>query len=246
MKRWIEKMSDKDLIREGAHELAISLTQKQLDQLKEYKDILLEVNKSMNLTAITEDREFIIKHFFDSFTLTRVYDFKRVDSILDIGTGAGLPGMVLKILYPQISFVLVDSLNKRIEFLKDVVESLHLEKIKCIHGRAEKLGQDPFYRESFDIVVSRAVANLAVLSEYCLPFVNVNRCFLCLKGPKYKEELKESQGAITKLGGKLEKIEKIKVPFSDITHYILRIRKIKHTPTKYPRKPGKPTKNPIK
>lgn len=246
MQRWIGKMSDKDLIREGAHQLGISLNQKQLDQLEEYKDIVLEVNKSMNLTGITEDREFIIKHFLDSFTVAKVQNFKGVNSVLDMGTGAGFPGMVLKILYPQIPFVLVDSLNKRIEFLKDVVESLRLEKIECIHGRAEELGQNPHYRESFNIVVSRAVANLAILSEYCLPFVNGNGSFLCLKGPRYKEELKESQGAITKLGGKLEEVEKIELPFSDIAHYILRIRKIKHTPTKYPRKPGKPTKSPIK
>ncbi|WP_213818623.1 16S rRNA (guanine(527)-N(7))-methyltransferase RsmG [Garciella nitratireducens] len=239
-------MKDKELIKEGAEKLGILLTPKQIDQLKEYKDILLQVNQTINLTAITEEQEFIVKHFLDSFTVARVYDFKKVNSVLDIGTGAGFPGMVLKILYPEVPFILVDSLNKRIRFLKDVVEKLHLKNIECIHARAEELGQNLQYRESFDVVVSRAVAPLVVLSEYGLPFIKVNGMFLCLKGPKYKEELRESKGAISKLGGKLENIEKIELPFSDMSHFILKIQKIEPTPTKYPRKPGKPTKSPIK
>lgn len=239
-------MKGREFILEGAKALGVPLGEKQLDQLEEYKEYMLEVNQSMNLTSITEDREFIIKHYLDSFTVSQVYDFKGINSVMDMGTGAGLPGIPLKILYPETSFVLTDSLNKRIQFLQNVVERLQLKNIECIHGRAEELGRQPKCRESFDVVVSRAVANLAVLAEYCLPFVKVGGVFLCLKGPKYKEELEESAVAISKVGGQVESIQSISLPFSDITHYVLIIRKVQQTPTKYPRKPGKPTKNPIK
>lgn len=239
-------MNDIELIMEGAKKMGLTLTTSQLKQFKEYKEYTLDINKSLNLTSIVDDKEFIVKHFFDSFTLSNVHNFSEVKSVMDMGTGAGIPGIPMKILYPEISFVLADSLNKKIAFLKDVVDKLKLEKIECIHGRAEELGQDISFRESFDVVVSRAVANLAVLSEYCIPFLKLNGIFLCLKGPKYKEEIKEGKGAILKLGGSLEAVESVKLPFSDITHYILMIKKIRHTPTKYPRKPGKPTKSPMK
>jgi 16S rRNA (guanine527-N7)-methyltransferase len=239
-------MNDLALLREGSKELGLTLTSSQLKQLKDYKDYTLKINNSLNLTSIVDDKEFIIKHFLDSFTLSSIYDFSEVKSVMDMGTGAGIPGIPMKILYPEVSFVLADSLNKRIGFLKDVVDKLKLEKIDCIHGRAEELGQDIRFRESFDVVISRAVANLAVLSEYCIPFLKLNGTFLCLKGPKYKEEIQKGKGAILKLGGSLEGVESIKLPFSDITHYILIIKKIRHTPTKFPRKPGKPTKSPMK
>jgi len=238
--------NDIELLREGASTLGLTLTLDQLEQFKEYMNYTLEVNKTMNLTAITEDREFIIKHFLDSLTLSQVYNFENTERVLDMGTGAGFPGIPLKILYSEAKFVLVDSLNKRIQFLKNVVEKLNLKNIHCIHGRAEQLGQEKDYRETFNVVVSRAVAPLAILSEYCIPFLKTDGVFLCLKGPKYKEEIQRSMGAIKKLGGKLEEVKPIKLPFSDITHYILIIRKINKTPTRYPRKPGKPTKSPIK
>lgn len=239
-------MNDIEFLREGAKKLGLTLTSSQLKQLKDYKDYTLEINKSLNLTSITEDEDFIIKHFLDSLTLSNVYDFSKVNRIMDMGTGAGIPGIPMKILYPEIPFVLVDSLNKRIQFLKDVVERLKLKSIDCIHGRAEELGQDKRYRETFDVVISRAVAHLAVLSEYCIPFLKPNGVFLCLKGPKYKEEIEEGRRAILKLGARLEGVESLQLPFSDITHYILIIKKTEHTPTKFPRKPGKPTKSPIK
>lgn len=239
-------MNDVETLIEGAKSLDITLTSSQIQRLKDYKDYTLEINKSLNLTSIIEDKDFIIKHFLDSFTLSNVYDFSKAERVMDLGTGAGIPGIPLKILYPETSFVLVDSLNKKVQFLKDVVKMLKLNKIDCIHGRAEELGQDQKYRESFDVVISRAVAHLAVLSEYCIPFLKINGTFLCLKGPKYKEEIEEGEAAILKLGGRLKGIETIQLPFSDITHYILEIKKIKDTPTKFPRKPGKPTKNPIK
>lgn len=240
------KMNNKELLLAGAEELGINLSAQQIEELLAYKDIVVEVNQSMNLTSITEDRDFIVKHFLDSFTIGKAIDFTKVYRVLDMGTGAGFPGVPLKVLYPNISFVLADSLNKRIQFLKDTTEKIGLSKIDCIHGRAEDLGQDPKYRESFDVVVSRAVANLAVLAEYCIPFLKVNGTFLCLKGPNYEEELKESKKALRLLGGEMQEIVEVKLPFSDIVHYILVIKKTKQTPTKFPRKPGKPTKSPIK
>ena len=239
-------MNNKELLLAGAEELGINLSSQQIEQLLEYKNIVIEVNQSMNLTSITDDREFIIKHYLDSFTIDKAIDFTKVYKVLDMGTGAGFPGVPLKILYPEISFVLADSLNKRIQFLSETTQKIGLENIHCVHGRAEELGQNTEYREAFDVVVSRAVANLTVLAEYCIPFVKNNGIFLCLKGPNYEEELRESKKALKVLGGELKEIVEVKLPFSDITHYILVIKKVKQTPTKFPRKPGKPTKSPIK
>ena len=239
-------VTDIELLREGGKALGLTLTSRQLEQFIKYKDFTLEVNKTMNLTSIKDDKEFIIKHFLDSLTLSKIWNFHNNDRVLDMGTGAGFPGIPLKILYPRTSFVLVDSLNKRIGFLKKLVGELGLENIECIHGRAEDLGQNTDLREGFDLVVSRAVAHLAILSEYCIPFVKKGGTFLCLKGPRYKEEIDEGRPAISKLGGSLKEVIPVNLPLSDITHYILIIRKIKSTPTKYPRKSGMPTKNPIK
>lgn len=239
-------MKDKQILIEGAQKLGIELTQGQLEQLQQYKDYTLEINKSLNLTSITEDKDFLIKHFLDSFTLNKIYDFTKAENMIDIGTGAGVPGIPMKILYPHIELTLVDSLKKKVHFLKDVIGKLKLKKVECVHARAEDLGQDLEYRESFDLVMSRAVAHLTVLSEYCIPFLKLNGTFLCLKGPKYKEEIEDSKVAIEKLGGRLERVQCVQLPFSEISHHILVIRKIKHTPAKFPRKAGKPTKNPIK
>lgn len=239
-------MNNKEFLIKGAKELHLDLQEDQVKKLLDYKEYVLERNKSMNLTSITEDREFIIKHFFDSFTLNKAHSFKKEEKVLDLGTGAGIPGIPLKILFPDNYFLLADSLNKRIGFLKEVVDKLGLEDVECVHGRAEELGQDQKYREEFDLVLARAVSNLAVLAEYALPFVKKGGRFLCLKGPSYDKELKEGERALKVLGGKLKEVIKIPLPFSDITHYILVIEKISKTPTKYPRKPGKPTKNPIK
>lgn len=240
------KMKDRELIIKGGDQLGIGLNDHQLDQLIRFKDLVLERNQSMNLTSIVDDREFIIKHYLDSFTLGRYFKQGGVQRVLDMGTGAGFPGIPLKILYPEIEFILVDSLQKRIHFLKETVQVLGLEGILCIHARAEELGQNPEYREGLDMVVSRAVAQVSVLSEYCLPLVKMGGSFLCLKGPRYGEELEEGKAAITKLGGKLHGVESVVLPFSDIEHYIIHIKKIRQTPPKFPRKPGKPSKNPIK
>lgn len=239
-------MKDRQMLIEGAEKLGIGLTQRQVEQLQEYKNYTLEINKSLNLTSITEDKDFLIKHFLDSFTLNKVYDFTKAGNMIDIGTGAGVPGIPMKILHPHIELTLVDSLKKKVNFLEDVVGKLELKKVECVHARAEDLGQDLEYRESFDLVVSRAVAHLAILSEYCIPFLKMGGTFLCLKGPKHKEEIEDSKAAIEKLGGRLENVECVKLPFSDILHYILVIRKTKQTSEKFPRNPGKPAKSPIK
>jgi len=239
-------MEEREFIFKGGKELGLDLDVHQMDQLVRFKERILEKNKSMNLTSIVDDQEFIIKHYFDSFTLSRYLEDGGVHRVLDMGTGAGFPGIPLKILFPRVDFSLVDSLQKRIHFLREVTEDLGLKGIQCIHGRAEELGQSQEYREGFDLVVSRAVAQISVLSEYCLPLVKVDGSFLCLKGPRYREELEEGKSSITKLGGRVQGIDSVLLPFSDIQHYIIHIRKIRQTPSKFPRKPGKPSKSPIK
>lgn len=166
--------------------------------------------------------------------------------MIDVGTGAGFPGIPLKIMNENIKLTLLDSLNKRINFLKIVAEDLELDNIEFCHGRAEDYGKDPNYREQFDVCVSRAVANLAVLTEYCLPFIKVGGYFIAQKGPKKDEELQDAKKAIKILGGEIESVLEVKIPFSDITHSIVLIKKVNETPKQYPRKAGKPTKNPIK
>jgi len=239
-------MSNGQILSEGLEQLGIKTDENKLKKLILFKDALLEWNEKINLTTITDEREIFIKHFIDSATCLKSGIIKPESKVIDVGTGAGFPGMVLKILRDDITMTLLDSLNKRIVYLEDTVAKLGLKQVDIIHGRAEEYGAKPAYREKFDIVLSRAVASLNVLCEYCLPFIKKEGCFLCQKGPSYDDELKEAEKAIKLLGGRLDNIEEHKLPYSDIKHYILVIKKIENTPTKYPRKPGKPAANPIK
>lgn len=239
-------MEPVEILKRGTEEMGIEISHKQAEQFIKYKDILLEWNRKMNLTTITEEREIIIKHFLDSLSCIQTKYLKNTGKMIDIGTGAGFPGIPLKIILPDIKLTLLDSLKKRIGFLEEVCAELDLGGIEFIHGRAEDFGQNKNYREKYKYVVSRAVAALNVLTEYCLPFAQVGGHFICQKGPKLIEEIKDAQKAIKILGGKVVEQIKIELPFSDRDHYILVIEKIKQTPIKYPRKAGKPSKNPIK
>lgn len=219
------------------------LTELQQEQFEKYKDSLLVWNEKINLTAITEEDDIILKHFIDSMTILKHID--ENSSIVDVGTGAGFPGIPIKIANPSINVTLVDSLNKRLIFLEEVIKNLNLEKIKTVHSRAEEFGQNEIYREKFDIATSRAVANLSVLVEYLLPLVKVGGKCICMKGSDIQDELQNSKEAIKTLGGQIEKVEEFTLPESDIKRNIIVIKKIKQTPNKYPRKPGVPSKNPL-
>lgn len=235
----------RDLLIDGAKQLGIDLSDRQVEQFMRYKELLQEWNEKMNLTAITEDREVMTKHFLDCMTINKALDMKNQKTVIDIGTGAGFPGLVIKIAFPHLDVTLVDALKKRLNFLEVVIEELGLTGIKCIHSRAEDLGKNKAYREGFDICASRAVANLAVLSEYTLPFVKVDGYLIALKGQKLDEELEQGQKAIQILGGKLEEVVHTGVPFTDLDHKIAKIKKVKPTAAKYPRKAGEPTKAPL-
>lgn len=224
-----------------------SLTEEQLRQFSTYYDMLIEKNKVMNLTAITERDEVELKHFIDSLALAGVYPplSEGKLSVLDLGTGAGFPGIPLKIVFPELQMTLFDSLNKRILFLREVIEALFLTDCEAIHGRAEETARNKGFREQYDLVVSRAVANLAVLSEYCLPFVKPGGYFISYKQDAVEAELSEAERAITLLGGRMEAVEKLTLPDSDIGRSFVLIKKIKPTPKAYPRKAGTAKKNPL-
>ena len=225
--------------------LDISLSEEQLQQFLTYYEMLVEKNKVMNLTAITEKEEVIDKHFIDSISLNKAMDVTKPLKILDLGTGAGFPGIPLKIAYPNLELTLLDSLNKRIKFLDEVIEALSLEGIVTIHGRAEDYAKQASYREQFGICVSRAVANLATLSEYCLPYVKEGGCFISYKSGSVEEELEQSKKAIFELGGKVKEVIAFTLPETDIERTFVVIEKVRKTPKKYPRKAGLPSKEPI-
>ncbi len=231
-----------DILKEGAEKLGIALTQDRLGQLETYKKVLLEWNEKMNLTAITDDFGVYTKHFLDS--LTPILTEKVSGRVIDVGTGAGFPGLVLKIACPEIELTLLDSLNKRINFLKEAAEKIGIPGIEFVHARAEDGARRE--REKYDTAVARAVANMSVLSELCLPFVRVGGYFLALKGPMAKEELNDARRAITVLGGKLEEVFPVEIPFTELSHKIIIVKKVRHTPMQYPRKAGIPSKTPIK
>jgi len=231
---------------EKCKKIGISLSDKQVNQFMTYYDLLIEWNSFMNLTAITDYDEVVMKHFIDSLAICQYVDFEKNDSLIDIGTGAGFPGIPLKIVFPNLKITLLDSLNKRINFLNTVIETLELDNIETIHGRAEDFAKQPNYREQYDFVISRAVANLATLSELCLPFVKKDRLFISYKSEKCNEELLDAKKAIDILGGKVEKQMEYYLLDSDIKRNLLLIRKVKSTPKKYPRKAGTPAKEPIK
>ena len=229
---------------EGAKQLNIALDEKQLDAFSRFYELLIEKNKVMNLTAITAWEDVVTKHFLDCLSLIRVIDPEE-RTILDLGTGAGFPGIPLKIAFPSCQITLVDSLQKRVSFLEEVISALNLSGIKAIHGRAEELAQDPSYRENFDLCVSRAVADLSVLSEYCLPFVKVGGSFVAYKSGDVEEELVRAERAVTLLGGKKKDPVRFMLYGTDQTRSLLSIEKIKATPAVYPRKAGTPKKKPL-
>lgn len=234
------------MLTEKVKELSILLNDKQIQQFEQYYNILVEWNKVMNLTAITEYEEVVEKHFLDSLTIVNAIHVEKIETLIDVGTGAGFPGIPLKIAFPHLKVTLLDSLNKRIKFLNEVINLLELNDIKAIHGRAEDYAKQAEYREQYDICVSRAVANLATLSEYCLPYVKVDGLFVPYKSGEIDEELKSSEKAVSILGGKVEEVVKFQLPGTDIGRSFVKIHKIKETKKKYPRKAGMPTKEPLK
>ena len=223
----------------------IDLTDKQLEQFDRYYDLLTTWNEKINLTAITDRSEVYEKHFYDSLSLTAVMDLSQVLTIMDVGAGAGFPSIPIKIVFPHLKVTIVDSLNKRITFLKELSDDLGLEDVTLIHQRAEDAGQDPLLREKFDLVTARAVARLNVLAELCLPFARVSGHFAALKGAKAQEEELMAQKAITVLGGKVAKSVSLTLPSDHSDRDIILIEKVKKTPRKYPRQAGKPNRNPI-
>lgn len=238
-------MSNIDTLVNGIKELRIDLDNNQLEAFSKYKEMLKEWNEKINITSITDDIEIDQKHFLDSLTPLKTTLFNGKKTIIDIGTGGGFPGIPLKIANPDLDVLLLDSLNKRITFLNEVINELELENIEALHGRAEELSRKLLYREKYDICVSRAVASLNTLSEYCLPFVKVGGHFVSMKGPEVEEELKISNNAIKLLGGKVADTIYVQIPETDIVHSLIVIEKITKTPTKYPRGGGKPRKNPL-
>lgn len=234
-----------EILEKGLRELGISLSDKQIQQLLQYYELLVTWNEVMNLTAITEFEEVCVKHFIDSLSLCKAFDCTKDISVIDVGTGAGFPGIPLKIAFPNMKITLLDSLGKRVKFLNEVILQLGLENIEAIHGRAEDYAKPQLLRENFDLCVSRAVANLATLSEYCMPYVKVGGYFISYKSEKIVEEMKTAGKAISVLGGEVTAQNEFTLPCSDIYRNLFVIKKCKITPKKYPRKAGLPSKEPI-
>ncbi len=238
-------MLNMDVLKMGSQDLGINLDDEKLKKFSIYKELLKEWNEKINITTITQDIEIDQKHFLDSITpfITDLFSGKK--KIIDIGTGGGFPGLPLKIVNEELNITLLDSLNKRIIFLNEVINQLNLKDIEAVHGRAEEFSRMDSYREKYDICISRAVASLNTLSEYCIPFVKVGGYFISMKGPDIDEELSLSKNAINLLGGKIIESRLVTIPGTDITHSLIIIEKIKPTSTKYPRGGGKPRKNPL-
>lgn len=235
-----------DILNSACNDVGIGFDENKYNAFIKYKSMIQEWNKKINLTAIIEDEDIIKKHFIDCIKIYKFDKFKKLNKIMDVGTGAGFPGIPIKILEEEKEVILLDSLNKRIKFLDEVSKELKLENIKNLHGRAEDYAQKEEFREQFDGVVSRAVANISVLSEFCLPYIRVGGYFIAMKGPNVSEEIDEGKKAIELLGGKLQEIIQVEVEESDLKHNLVIIEKIKNTPNKYPRKAGMVTKKPLK
>ena len=229
---------------ELANKININLTEEQIDKFYKYMKLLLEWNEKINLTAITDENEILLKHFVDSLTVLKY--IKEDDKIIDVGTGAGFPGIPMAIMMPNTKITLLDSLNKRINFLNEVIKELNLKNVETIHSRSEDCGKDILYREKYDISIARAVANLSTLSEYLLPFVKIDGKMICMKGSEVEEELNNSKYAIKELGGEISLQDEFCLPDTDIKRNIIVIKKIKYTPKLYPRKAGLPSKEPLK
>jgi len=240
-----ENMDFDSLLKDGALEYNIELSENQIQQFRRYKELLIEWNEKMNLTAIEDEYDIVIKHFIDSISCFSTKLIEKGLKLIDIGTGAGFPGIPIKIAAPEMEVVLLDSLNKRVNFLNAVINELNLKGITAIHGRAEDIAHKKEHREKYDIAVARAVANLSVLSEYCIPFVKTGGYFISMKGPNVNDELTQAQNAFKILGGEFKEKLDIKLPKADITHSIIVIKKLLQCPTKYPRKAGKPSKEPL-
>lgn len=224
-------------------EFNIEINEEQIKSFEKYMNLLLEWNEKINLTAITQPDEVKLKHFVDSLTVLKYINDD--DKVIDIGTGAGFPGIPLKIMKENTKITLLDSLNKRINFLNIVIETLNLRNIQAIHGRAEEIARNKLYREKYDVAVSRAVANLSTLTEYMLPFVKVGGKCICMKGANVNEELERAQNAIKELGGEIERVDNFYLSDNDNERNIIIIRKVKETSSKYPRKAGMPSKEPL-
>lgn len=238
-------MGKRERFEEELEYFEITLSDRQKEQFDRYYELMIEKNRVMNLTGITDYDEVCLKHFTDSLTIVRIKNMDQVNSLIDIGTGAGFPGIPIKIVFPHIEVVLLDSLNKRIKFLDEVIEQLSLEKITTLHGRAEDYAKKKEYREQFDLSVSRAVANLSTLSEYCLPFVKQGGSFISYKSADSDDEIQQAEKAVKILGGDICKVDKFRLPESEIGRSLVEIKKIKSTPGKYPRKAGVPGKEPL-
>lgn len=238
-------MNPNSLLLESAQALGIPLSETQTDQFMQYLSLLLEWNEKMNLTAITDPVEVVQKHFIDCISVLPHLNLKGGETIIDVGTGAGFPGVPLKIASPALQVTLLDALQKRLTFLDTLTQSLQLSDVTLVHSRAEDGGQNPQLREQFDLCVSRAVANLAVLLEYCLPFVKVGGRLAALKGPDAAQEIAQAENALQTLGGKVTAVIPITIPHTDLQHQLVLVEKVAPTPQRYPRKAGKISKKPL-
>ena len=234
----------REKLHRGLAKLNIEYTSDQLDKIDQFYEYLVKKNEVMNLTRITDKEEFYVKHILDSLLITKFVDLNN-QYILDLGTGAGFPGVPLKIFFPDTDMILIDSVNKKLSFINDVIKALGLKKIRTVHGRAEQLGQDLDFREKFDIVVSRAVADLSVLSELCIPFAKKNGIFIAYKSYDIRNEIAASSYAIKITSGSVAEVHDILIPDTDIKRKIILINKKRATPKQFPRKAGVPSKNPL-
>lgn len=239
---------DENTLIDGAQKIGINLNKEQIKKFSQYLELLIQWNQKINLTSLKTPQEIIIKHFLDSISCIKVFD-KYIDiegiSIIDVGTGAGFPGIPIKIVCPSINLSLLEARKKKTIFLEKIVEEMNFQRVEILNGRAEAFGKCPDYREKYDIALSRAVALLSTLSEYCLPLIRVGGLFVAQKGRSYKEEIDKALKTVQLLGGELIGVENVRIPFVNQERYLLVIKKIKDTPSKYPRKEGLPQKRPL-